>query len=520
VQAGNLRKLLSFPVFLGALLVAGVFLALSVRLQDAASQPPGQNHPSFVEGDTWWHIAAGERILATHTWPTTNYFSFTAPDSEWIAYEWLGEVTMALAARRGLVGMMALLFGLASAIVLLLYYYAYLGCGNSKAACAATALVLPLVGAFFTLRPQLLGYVFLLITLICLERFRQGRQKALWILPPLFVLWVNTHGTFVLGFLVLFVYWAAGLVDLRFERVRSERWSRARRLHLEIVFLLSVLALAVTPYGTRLIGYVANASSQPVNLANIQEWQALGFDQLFAKVFLGLVLLFLLAQVCWRPKYRLGELALLLFALYAACVHQRFVPFFAVIFAPILATLLARWVPPYQPAKDQYALNAVLVALFLAAIVGLFPSKRQLGQLIAQNYPVRAIRYLQEHPQLSRMLNEHSWGGYLIRSLRQKVFIDGREDAYEPAGVFEDYLDITRLDKRTLMLLHKYDVEACLLERAAPLGTLLESLPEWQKAYGDEVSELFIRRTGEGQGLATADQHKLLVRAGEGDTRP
>ncbi len=92
-----LGKAFSFPVFLGALLVAGVFLNLRVRLQNDASQPTGHWHVTFVEGDTFWHIAAGERILATHTWPTTNYYSFTAPNSEWLAYQWLAEVMMAAA---------------------------------------------------------------------------------------------------------------------------------------------------------------------------------------------------------------------------------------------------------------------------------------------------------------------------------------------------------------------------------------------------------------------------------------
>ena len=497
VRVTTLRKLFSFPVFLGALLIAGVFLAISLRLQDVAGELPGHNHPSFVEGDTWWHVAVGEQIISTLTWPTTNHFSFTAPDSEWIAYEWLGEVTMALASRcAGFKGMLVLLLVLASAIVLLLYYYAYLRSGSVKAACAAAAILLPLVGTCFTLRPQLLGYIFILITLICLEQFRQGRWKSLWMLPGLFVLWVNTHGTFVLGLLALLVYWASGLIDLRSNGVWTERWTRAQRLHLEIIFLLSVLALAITPYGTRLIGYVLNmAFFQPVNLANIEEWQPLAFNQVFGKVFLGLVLLFLLAQVIWRFKYRVEELALLLFALYSACVHQRFLPFFGVIFAPILARMLAPWTPPYRPSKDRYALNAVLIVLFLTGIAGLFPSQNQLRQLIAGNYPVGAIEYLREHPVPGPMLNEHSWGGYLIRALGpgHKVFIDGREDAYEPAGVFADYLDITRLKPNTLSLLRKYGVRSCLIERDAPLATLLQSLPQWQKVYGDEVSSVLVR---------------------------
>src|SRR5712692_6297802 len=186
VARGNiLRRVFAFPVFLGALLVAGGFLGARTSLADP---------------DTWWHIKVGDAILRNGAWPTTDPYSFTVSGTPWMAYEWLGEVAMAAAARLG--GLRAptvLLVALVGILLLLLYYYAALRSGKSKAAFVACALVLPVAAAFFTLRPQLLGYIFLLITLICLEHYRRGRQWVLWVLPPLFLVWVNTHGTFVFG---------------------------------------------------------------------------------------------------------------------------------------------------------------------------------------------------------------------------------------------------------------------------------------------------------------------------------
>src|ERR1700687_4275782 len=70
-----LRRAFCFPVFLGALLVGGVFLTLDLNLSEVAAS--GTQHTnSFVEGDTWWHIEVGERILSTHLWPTSEPYSF------------------------------------------------------------------------------------------------------------------------------------------------------------------------------------------------------------------------------------------------------------------------------------------------------------------------------------------------------------------------------------------------------------------------------------------------------------
>ena len=218
----TVRKAISFPVLMGILLIGVAVIGVRLRLPDP---------------DTWWHIAVGEHILATHTWPTSDSYSFTAPGAHWIAYEWLGEVLMAAAERvGGLPGLAALLIGLVAIITGLLYYYAYLRCGNAKAACVATGALLPIAGAVFTLRPQLVGYIFLLVTLICLERFRQGHVRSLWILPPLFLVWVNTHGTFVFGLAAIGLYWASGLVAFQLGGLVAERWTPRQRVQLFSLF--------------------------------------------------------------------------------------------------------------------------------------------------------------------------------------------------------------------------------------------------------------------------------------------
>lgn len=499
------RQVFSFQVFLGALLAAAVFLNLWVRLAATAAAPTGEAHATFVEGDTFWHIAAGGRILATHTWPTTNYYSFTAPLSPWLAYEWLGEVMMAEASHLG--GprvLLGLLFGLISLILLGVYYYAWLRSGNAKAAFVACAVVLPLLAVCFSLRPQLLGYIFLLATLIPLERFRQGRQRSLWILPLVFALWANTHGTFALGLVAMAVYAAAGLRDFRLGNVEAVRWTRAQLGHLTAVGLLSVLALLANPYGINLLRYEMGAASQPVNMAYFQEWQPLDFNESFGQWFLVLLLAFALAAVLGRLTLRADELTLVIVAIYMACVHQRLVVFFAIVIAPPLATLLARWMEPVDSAKDHPILNLALITLFGAAVVACFPSNARLQNLIDRNQPVRALAYLNQHPVDGPMFNDNFWGGYMIwANPSRKVFIDGRCDAYEPSGVLGNYIKIIALDRQALPLLDHYGVRACLIQRSAPLCTLLDASAQWRRVYQDDLSVIYVKDLANHRALAS-----------------
>ncbi|MBI3933418.1 MAG: hypothetical protein HY316_01920, partial [Acidobacteria bacterium] len=470
-----------FPAFLGALLVLGV----AIR----AMQNP-------MDPDSWWHVAVGERILQDGSFPETDTFSFTAAGTSWIAYEWLGEVLMASAAKMwGFRGHSFVLLLTSSLLFLLLYYYAYLRSRNWKAAFAACTVVLPLAGIFFTLRPQLLGYSLLVLTLICLERFRQGNERAIWALPFIFLVWVNTHGSFAFGLFVVGLYWTCGLVRFQWGGLSGEKWTDRQRLCLEISMLLSVAGLCVTPYGTRLAAYPFElALLQPANVANIVEWQPLTTNLSFGKFFVGLLLLYFLAQTVARQTYQLHELALLFFSVFSASLHRRFLIIFVIMFAPLLAALLARWFAPYDPAKDRPLLNGALVVAMLAALFWIFPSEGALQEQAANSYPQRAVQYLQDHPIEGSLWNEYGWGGYLIwaRHPKHRVFIDGRADIYEYSGILSDYLRIDRLHPDALSLLRKYDIRASLVRRNSPLGTLLRTAPGWSPVYADKVSELLV----------------------------
>jgi hypothetical protein len=348
----------------------------------------------------------------------------------------------------------------------------------------------------FTLRPQMLGYLFLVLTLIVLVRFRQGKPGALWLLPPLFLVWVNTHGSFIIGLGVVAVYWASGLVEFR-GGLEARRWTSAQRQRLGLVFLLCLAALAVTPYGTRLAVYPFDmALGQPLNVASINEWQSMPFNLWFGKLFLLLLIAFLVAQIALRPTWRLEEFALFLVGTLMACLHARFVLVFVPFFAPLLAVLLARWVPAYEPAKDKHALNAVLIVLVVAGVIGFFPRRAELEESVAQHSPVDAVACVRHNSLSGPMYNNYMFGGYLIYALgpEHRVFVDGRADIYEKGGVLADYAHISRVEPEAPALLKAYGVRFCLLARDEPLATLLSASGGWERVYADKVAMVFVRR--------------------------
>ena len=162
--ASIMQRIFSFPAMLGAVLVAGVLFA---------------ERGFDVDPDLWWHIRVGKDILATHHWPSADSYSFTVAGQPWLASEWLGEVSFAAAERVGAMrGLEALLIVLSAIIILALYSLCTVRSGNSKAGFLASAVLMGLATTNFNLRPQMLGYIFLVLTMIVLAgRVNGGRFR-------------------------------------------------------------------------------------------------------------------------------------------------------------------------------------------------------------------------------------------------------------------------------------------------------------------------------------------------------
>jgi hypothetical protein len=477
-----LERVFSFPAMLATFLVGGVFMS---------------GRRFLVDPDMWWHVKVGEGILATYRFPTTDPYSFTVHGQPWLAYEWLGEVAFAAVQRiGGLRGLDALLIILGSAVMLAIYAFTTLRTGNSKAGFAASAILLILAAPSFSLRPQMFGYLFLVLTLIALELFRQGKRGALWFLPLLMLIWVNTHGSWIIGLGAILVYWVCGLFELHVGGLESQRWSTDERTRISFAFLLCLCALPLTPYGTRLaMSPFEFASSLPLNVTQILEWQPMPFNLPGGKIFLALLLGFFVMQVAFRFSWRLAELGLFLFGTVMACLHIRFLLVFVPFFAPILAMIFAQWMPVYDRRKDRYVLNAALMAGILAAMVHYFPSQSGLEKIVAEHWPVDAVNYLKAREVPGPMYNAYFFGGYLVwaREPEHKVFIDGRGDVYERSGVFHDYLQIAKLQPGALGVLGSYGIKSCLIEKDAPLGTALSASGDWTRTYADNVAALYVR---------------------------
>ena len=481
-------SIFSFPVMCMFLLAAVIF-GFSVK--------------QIADPDIWWHLRNADYLFQYHSLPSVDTFSFTAAGSPWMNFEWLSEVPFFLAFKAmGLRGVLLVYFAILVLIYTGVYYRSCRAGADCKDATVVTLLAIFLGAVSIGPRTLLFGWLCMVGLLLVLDRFRRT-GKGLWLLPPIFALWINFHGSWVFGLVVLAITVASGLVEGEWGLVVATRWSPLELNKLLWASGASVAALFVNPFGYKLVLYPFDfLFRQQGVMQHIEEWRPVDFSAGDGKLALIMILALLASAWFSRRRWRLDEALLTGFALWAALSHVRFLFFAGIILAPILAPRLKLF-PPYERELDKPWLNAGIMAATIGALIFFFPSATLLQQKVDEKYPLAALGFMQQHHLNGRTFNEYLWGGYMEWTVPElKPFIDGRADIFTYNGILDDHAKVMGMDK-PLETLDQYRIDYALLQPNKPLVYLLEHSPTWHSIYTDNVAVLFERTTA----IAPATKH-------------
>lgn len=479
-SASLLRRIFSFPVAICSLL--GVVAVCTVRGR-------------FDDPDLWLHLRTGQIVFTTHHVPTADAFSFTTHHVATIPHEWLGQTLIFIAYRLGgYSGLMLWLCLAASAILIAGYALCSIYSGNAKVAFAGALLIWLFATIGFSIRPQMIGYFLLIVELLLVHFGRTRDRRWFFLLPPLFVLWVNLHGSFSLGLTIAAILLASAFFSFEQGLLHALSWDGATRRAFAASLGLSVPALFLNPTGVRLVFYPFHAlGSMTVAGTTVSEWQPLVIGDPRALGLLGVLAAIILLILVRRSPIFLHELFLIAAATYLALSHRRLLFAFGIFVAPILCRLLADTWENYSAERDRPLPNAVLIAFSLLVCWLAFPSRNNLVAQVAANSPVDAVKFIEQNHLNGPMLNDWVSGGYLIWAAPDHpVFIDGRGDPYDETGVTRQFGDWATLRTDPRILLDQYRVSFCLLSRDAPMAFVLPLIPGWKLAYSDPGFVVFV----------------------------
>lgn len=480
----------------------------------------------LVDGDTGWHIRAGEWILDHHKFPTFDFFSFTKSGQPWFAWEWLWEVCVACLYR--LAGMPGVVLGNLVIVCLASMNLWLLVRRQSKSAAAAFGVaVLALLGMsmYLLARPQLVSFLFAVILLKLLGRWRESGQGIPWVVVLLFLVWANVHPGFLAGVIILGAYTAG---DLANALTASELSRRTELLALfrrsSLLLVTCVLAALVNPYGFRLYAHMYSFLSDPFALTHVNEYKVVDFRTPPGRMFELMLFLSAPAAVSRLLKREFITPALFLLWAHLALTAQRNIPFFMIAMAAPVTVWLEEMVAAFRPAHTEDSIGAPerdsrispsemtderhisrVPVLSILTIVSIFILIRTPGsppkfrpQWDASIYPEQALAAVRQMGPSTRMATTDYWGGYLIYQLYPDfhVFWDGRTDFYGSTynlAALNAFTGRPGWDKT----LSENRITAVLVPVEQPLVSLLDRSRDWHVVYRDEVAILFQRSSAD-----------------------
>jgi hypothetical protein len=480
------------------------------------------------DGDSAWNLRIGTHIL-DHGLPRTEFLLSTTYGQPTIYWEWLSQVMYALGLRLGgLNGVVTVAAALVAATGVSLFAILR-GRGVPLLAAVGLALLgIGLTSITWTARAQLFSLLFTVWWAEWIWRYwRDGNPRRLWAFPLAMSVWVNLHGGFLGGLILL---GTAVAVAWLFPQRRGQ----ANPRHLTLALAGSMAATLVNPWGIGLDQHILAFFGNPLIARYTQEYQSPDFHSLSALLFLALALL-LAGLWIWRGRGVSGgasasggpePLAVAQVGVWTAlaCYSVRFMPLWSLIVTPILADALLVWwrtrrtpdevaptpdVPIVARAaagvrsaaefagglsrrlvvtdslvgKGIWSGLAILCVLVLLRAGGALPgyTTRLLdAHYDPRTFPVQAAQLLHARGlPPGRGFTTFDWGGYLDYALPEyHVYIDSRSDVYSEAFL-RDYATVIGLQPGWQQVLDRYNVRWAIVPADAPITQMLALSPGW-----------------------------------------
>ncbi len=460
--------------------------------------------------DLGFHLRGGQWIYENHGLPTKDTYTYTVAGHDYLDIHWLYQVLLFLLYRLGgYVSLSLVNIGLAAFVLYLTY---------QRLRLTQTPLwiqVLLLVSVVFScefrfwVRPEMVSWLLMSLTLWVLEWRAQHKRDLLFLLPIIHLVWANVEGLFAIGWVLMAIYWISLFIQNRKSDTKLLKYS-----------LVSVAACLLNPYfirgfiypfshllmlGTSNVFKQAITELQPAWTYGGSVFSAPTPYLLSYKLFSIIFLLFILFTIRKRKIHEI-LLGAVFFVISALAVRN--IPLFLIVCAPLAAAcwkdLDWYWVGKinhlFRTPIPAWIFTTLLFGFCLRVLTGVYyandrsPEHFGLG-LDREQQPVKACEFLAHNRLDGRIFNQLTFGGWLDwQGPRGKTFIDGRlevmgneffseyQGAFSPGGLQR--------------LLEKYNADIVIIKpfTAHQWVRELHGIPDWRLVYLDGLVAVYLRK--------------------------
>lgn len=460
---------------------------------------------TIVSIDLWWNLKTGEYIVKNLKIPHYDIFSYTLADREWIDHEWFSQVILySIFSKFGWVGMntlKALIISLCFVFPCLLIYSRYRRIIFSIFIMLISIFAL---GYRSFARPEIFSYLFLSIYLYALEK-----RKLIYMLPLLQVIWVNLHGYFIMGPILILLYFMGDF----FSKDRAE----AKRLGL--IFTLAILTCFINPYFYRGAIYPLGIfmdvfTEQRLFMQNVHELMMpirAGFVRFF--FFWIFAIIASITFLINLKKVKLRHVVVFAFSFFASYMALRNAPIFIFLGMPLAIVNLNEADLTRRISEKKYYVLCMLalcgaIYFFLSdryyIFTNQFPLRKTESRFSELLMPKGSCDFLEENNIDGPLFNTLDFGPYIGYRFfpERRVFIDTRTELYKD-GFYMLYRRAQNYPDEWKRLHKEYGFEVALVRHlfsgTEKLLKYLHKSERWILVYYDRNSCVFLSNSPENE---------------------
>jgi hypothetical protein len=445
--------------------------------------------------DLGWHLAAGDLIRERGGVPFHDPWSFTSGGRQWYNLSWLWDVIASVLFQYTKFSGLVLVTVACGAVIAGYLASACLRSGASAIAVCISVLCACLLYPSFATAPN--SYLSVspntCTMLFCVIFYAECLKRTRWfLLPVIMALWVNLHGGFLLGFLIIGIFGITALLRQDWANFRIYSFAGAGCL----------VAIFINPLGWHIYDGVATTLGHFVQ-AYITEWWSYYRNIAIPGSIPGMIyiLIFMALELRDRTSRAVPLESRLLswLFLFLGLYQFRYMSFFFIFSAVPMAHHIDRLLPKRLNNSN------VRQSLLAAGIVGACVLPLTFWQIepalgLPQTLSEQDARYLQTHFSHARLLNHWNFGGTLIFQTHGTVpvFVDGRGATAYPDALLHDYFKLTdQLEINEIAwdtALEKYQIDAVLWVKGhEELRRFLVAKRGWKEEYAGSNVSIYVK---------------------------
>jgi len=469
----------------------------------------------IYDTDIGFHLRGGEWILSNKSFHHYDVFTYTVRKNEYIAMYWLFQIILFLVFRIGRDGAISIWN---SILILILFFLIYQRLRKfSIPVWVICILIIASIFPFeirFGVRPEIMTYIFLILTLFILDKYFFNQKNCLCLLPIIQLLWVNIHGLFILGWAAIICYLISMYIHKKQLFKNLLKWS-----------FVSFFASLINPYLLKGILFPFYLFTRLQNSSVFKDaitefaspFSARGFlltshSALFI-YFLFFVFLLFLIIITHRHR-KIHEYLLFIAFGYLSSTAVRNIPLFIIIAIQIIGLsvkdcilLFKKFIKSSRLAEKSIALTiAIFVILFMLRVINNGYYANRGGGNFGLGFdrdiqPIKMGEFMLKNRVTKRILNDMNRGSWLIWAVRQPVYIDGRLEVMKEA-LFKEFHE-SHQPGGLIKLIEKYKPSIILFDYSYPEALFwdidLENSSDWRIIYWDETTVIYAKNDYAGQ---------------------